>query len=663
MKKSLIVLFVLVLVLSVSSTALAEVDINGFFTTRGNEPIPAFAPPSDPAVQAYWNMRHTYPQHEELLKYLAATYPQIVKLYSIGRTWEERTIWCLEISSNGKSDGKTPVAVVSNIHGGEQESAECASYTAWWLATGYAAGNPAAIDALDGYVWYIIPVMNADGYVRSMYSNTRQNMRPRGLGLDEYFDRNKDGKVGQMYVGSSDVNPPFSGGAPPSNVGYAIDVATTAITDTTNNYLGYEAYNTNNTGRFGDSTKQSAIDLNRSFDHFWTLYRPANASSRADGYNALGASGTWSDDPNTRNAGPGPASEPEVQAIQRFFAAKPPVAMITGHTGIQCVLYPWCYTPDPTPDHDFMSATAEKMRAAFQNTAQTVRPNARFYQMQSYFDYPTSSEMIDWLYGRLGTHAYTVEVYAGGNNNSSNTSTNWDDTPWWTANFPARWVYFGRLADAGTGTSASATRTYDNVWIYYTTGQIRRGEAPPDQYIMGEGFKDCALTMALSESRYSPHPGAPGWLTGTFGADVEAPAYNIYMESANINLSVDDTIYVDIMIEGVMNYAMAQTTIKFDSDLLEYAGYENLGVWMSQVYKDGEDLINANCVANMNMNIGAPCETPVRLITLKFTVKEDFAGDSITSDLTFDFAAAYPVNGVPGAATASTIPLTLTINK
>jgi hypothetical protein len=252
--------------------------------------------------------------------------------------------------------------------------------------------------------------------------------------------------------------------------------------------------------------------MKRSFDHFWTLYRPANSSSQADGYYSLGASGTWNDNVLSRNAGPAPASEPEVQAIQNFFAFNPPRAMITGHTGIQCVLYPWCYTPAPTDDHAFMSATAEKMRAAFESTAQTVRPNARFYQKQSYFDYPTSSEMIDWLYARLGTHAYTVEVYNRGTpttNPSQDSYCRWDDNDYWANNFAAKWEYLGQIRD---GRSGNNQRTYSNTWIYYSAAQNRCGEAPPDQYIMGEGFKEAALAMAFAEPRFSPHPGAPEWM-------------------------------------------------------------------------------------------------------------------------------------------------------
>jgi hypothetical protein len=443
---------------------------------------------------------------EELLKYLADTYPRTTKLYPIGHSWEERTIWCLEISSNGKRDGKTPLALCNNIHGDECESAEGAAYTAWWLASGFAANDAAVKDALDGYVWYIIPIMNVDGYVRSTYSATRQNMRPRGNGLDEPTDRDGDGKTGGMFVGSSATTPPYGGGTP-STSRYAVDYPLDQITDSANNYLGLEGYDGNGDGRFGNSTKQSAIDMNRSFDHFWTLYRPTNTYSTAAGYPLLGASDTWNASATSRSAGPGPASEPEVQAIQNFFIFNPVRAMIAGHTGSQNVFYPWCYTSDriPEPDYTLMSTTAQRMCTAFTTKVRTVRPSnvGNYTPNQSYRDYPTSSEMIDWLYARMGTHAYTVEVYASGSGSSS-----WGTSGAYT--FPARWVYYGPVTD---GRAEPNRRTYEHVWIYTTAAQAGgRTEAPADQYILCDGFKDCSLQMAFAEARYSPHPGTPAWM-------------------------------------------------------------------------------------------------------------------------------------------------------
>ena len=508
LNKSILVLLVVALtfVFATSVAFAAAWDI----TTRVKDAdivIPEFG--NDAQIQTYWDYRLTFSQYESLFKYLDDTYSH-VKKYSIGHTWEERNLWCLEISSGGNGI-KTPIAVIGNIHGGEHESAATVAYTAWWLATGYAAGDAEAVDALDGYIYYIIPVMNADGYERSMYVNTRQNMRPRGLARDEYFDINNDGKVGNMFVGTNDTTPPTPASTNTNTWAGHADNDGDAY-----NFLGLESYDTNNNGRFGDSTKQSAIDMNRSFDFLWTLYRPENAASIAAGYTLLGASGTWNDDATLRSAGPGPASEPEVQAIQNFLTIKPPAALVSAHTGIQCVLYPWCYTELPTDDHAFFAATAESMRAAFEATVRDVRRvdeyECKFYVKQSYDDYPTSSEMIDWAYARLGTHAYTIEVYSQGNQSGSASSDShyrWNDAAYWSTYFPSNWKYLGQLSDGRTGGSK---KTYDNVWINYTTAQMRAGEAPPDQYIMCEGFKNAVLEMAYAEDRATKHPDAPDWM-------------------------------------------------------------------------------------------------------------------------------------------------------
>jgi hypothetical protein len=455
-------------------------------------------------VKTFWDQRHTLEEFETLYKELAATYPDTVKLYSIGHTWEERPLWCLEISADVRSPqtaGKTPIALIGNIHGGEHESGESVAYTAWWLPSAYAAGDPEAKRAMEGYVTYVIPVMNPDGYVNSFYRGTRQNMRPmdkNGVGgpySDSYVDLNGDGKIGQMYLGGTADAPPAS--RPSSNL------------------LGYESRDGDGNGVFGDDLKGSNIDLNRTFDYLWNFYRPYETPSK--GANA------WS------SAGPDAASEPEVRAIQNFLTARPPAALISAHTGIQCVLYPWCYAPNdaanmPASDIAFFETTAEAMRATYEKTVQTVRPNARFYVKQSYDDYPTSAELIDWAYGRLGTHAYTVEVYSGGTpsaNPANDSHYRWDDAAW-SGSFRDKWDYLGTVTDGQRG---AAQQRYENVWIYTSAAQQRLGEAPPDQQIMGEGFKDCALTMIFSEPAYTPHADAPEWLRWEIGLVDEPVAY------------------------------------------------------------------------------------------------------------------------------------------
>ena len=79
-----------------------------------------------------WNARYTYAELEDQLQAIAETYPDVTELYPIGTTYQERTLWCMELTNPAidKAD-KTGVTVVANIHGGERESASSAMYFAW----------------------------------------------------------------------------------------------------------------------------------------------------------------------------------------------------------------------------------------------------------------------------------------------------------------------------------------------------------------------------------------------------------------------------------------------------------------------------------------------------------------------------------------------------
>jgi predicted deacylase len=75
-------------------------------------------------------------------------------------------------------------------------------------------------------------------------------------------------------------------------------------------------------------------------------------------------------------------------------------AAIAYHSGTQEVLWPWCYTGDATADDALFVVAGQKAAAAM---------NFAIYQ-QSYDDYPTTGEYIDYAYGKSRTLAATFEV-------------------------------------------------------------------------------------------------------------------------------------------------------------------------------------------------------------------------------------------------------------
>ncbi len=392
-----------------------------------------------------WTVRHDLDFYEQTLNDLAAQYPELIDVYSIGRSWRERQLWTAEITGSNEAE-KTGIYIVANIHGGEQESAETAMYFAWWLLRN--AETEQAQNILDNYIIYITPVMNPDGYVQSMIYNTRQNMRPRDANgdgqvfSDPYTDTNGDGFISEVYTGAPD----------------------SAVED--REYLGMESPDWDKNGIPGDDPKNSGIDLNRTFDYLWN-YLDVDTDPVLGG-DAFGRSG------------PTAASEPEVQAVQNFMISHPVYAVLTIHTGEQCILYPWCHTNERADDYDFMKGVAAEMAAAAQEV--TGRP---FYEKQSFEDYPTAAELIDWAYGRLGIHAYTLEVYAGGQPIEGGEDY---DTHTWGDTLPeTKWEYIGDWMDK------------TDVWFKTSSRAQTVGIAPVDQDLMVEGMKDAILIMIESE--------------------------------------------------------------------------------------------------------------------------------------------------------------------
>ncbi|MEM2021948.1 MAG: M14 family zinc carboxypeptidase [Zestosphaera sp.] len=396
--------------------------------------IPNIYPPKEREPVEFWTFDAKPPLefYEKLAYSLAERYPKLVTVYSIGRSWRERDIWVIEITSLRLSkDKKTGIAIIGNIHGNEWQSGLAAAYTAWWFATNYEYNNTAR-KILDNYVLYIVPILNPDGYVEGI----RENLRPMdrdGDGVfysDPYFDTNGDGFISMVYI-----EDPSTG---------------------KKTLIGYESKDFDKDGKPGDDPKRG-IDLNRNFNYMWARY---------DADTGEGA-------PITElRAGPFPASEPEVQAIQRFLITHPVWALATLHTGEQSVLWPWCYSPEPTPEHDFMSEVAKRMAEVM-----TEVTGRNYYYKQSYHDYPTAAELIDWSYGRLHIHSYTVEVYAAGTG-----TYNWGNPiP------PDKWEYIGEW------------QGFSNVW-FRTTGRDQiANQLPPDLSRMMQGWLEAAIVMIMSE--------------------------------------------------------------------------------------------------------------------------------------------------------------------
>jgi hypothetical protein len=107
---------------------------------------------------------HDYDSTVAWLHDLASTYSTLVTLKAVGQSYENRTIWTLEIKSNKTSAATKPAfGFDGGIHAREWISPAVVQWQLYTLLSGY--GKDATITALvDAFDWYIIPIYNVDGY-------------------------------------------------------------------------------------------------------------------------------------------------------------------------------------------------------------------------------------------------------------------------------------------------------------------------------------------------------------------------------------------------------------------------------------------------------------------------------------------------------------------
>ena len=122
------------------------------------------------------------------------------------------------------------------------------------------------------------------------------------------------------------------------------------------------------------------------------------------GFGGPGSSGSGISD-NYR--GVSAFSEPETAALAHYLAERSKVGMVVDlHSFSQLVLYPFGFTPLPTPDDALLADAATEATTAIGALYGSV-----FTAGQSYTQlYPASGNSIDWAYADRGTNAWLIEL-------------------------------------------------------------------------------------------------------------------------------------------------------------------------------------------------------------------------------------------------------------
>jgi hypothetical protein len=287
-------------------------------------------PETRPLVPGRMDFKH-YHDYEEGLSFLRQwekEYPDLVSLYSVGRSYEGRDIWQITITNKktGRDTDKPAMFLEGNRHSGEVTGAEAALYFAWHILTRY--GQDPAITALvDTKALYVRLKNNPDGselYLHTAQSN-RSTVRPHdddGDGLldeDPPEDLDGDGYVLQMRKkveagkGDAVIDPADKTGRLMKRVGRG-----------KGDFVLYsEGVDNDGDGRTNEDGV-GGLDLHRNYPENWRPEPGRDLTGR--GYTQNGA-------------GEYPLSETETRAVVLFLLEHPNVSVVqTLDTAVPMIL-------------------------------------------------------------------------------------------------------------------------------------------------------------------------------------------------------------------------------------------------------------------------------------------------------------------------------------
>ncbi|KAK4007882.1 hypothetical protein OUZ56_013031 [Daphnia magna] len=121
-----------------------------------------------PAYDMGWISYHTLNDIYAFLTYLNTTYPKLVQLTNIGSSYEKRPLYVLRISDSSSAGTRPAIWIDGGIHAREWISPAVATYIIQQLVE-----VPANAKLLSNVDWYIMPVVNPDGYE---YTHTKDRM-------------------------------------------------------------------------------------------------------------------------------------------------------------------------------------------------------------------------------------------------------------------------------------------------------------------------------------------------------------------------------------------------------------------------------------------------------------------------------------------------------
>jgi hypothetical protein len=329
-----------------------------------------------------WNRYYSAGETEQILREFHHLYPELTELYSIGRSFEGRELWVMEVTAEttGPAAEKPAMYLDGGIHSGELTGSQVALYVLGQLLTRY-GWDQEMTELLERYAFYVRPKFNPDGSDLALVHD--QSLRSTVHPWDEDEDGEADEDPGEDLDGDGWITtmrvPDPEGGwyAHPDDDRVMVRIGgsrgggapSAEIPEDVQRYrVTGEGIDNDGDGRVNEDGI-GGIDMNRNF--------PRN----------------WEREHLQGGAGPFPLSEPETYATVKFLDAhRNVVGIVHGHTSGGFVYrLPSASAPSLFPQDDL--ALIEHLGEPYtETTGRPVRPSAT---------HPT-----DHRYGTLITFGY-----------------------------------------------------------------------------------------------------------------------------------------------------------------------------------------------------------------------------------------------------------------
>ncbi len=364
--------------------------------------FPALGISNDRKVRVEWNQFYDTAGLASILERLHQAFPQLTRLYSLGKSYQGRGLWCLEVTApTGNAERKPGMYIDGNIHGNEVQGGEVVAYTAWYLCHQYGKLEQVT-DLLDHNVFYLVPTINPDG--RDMWlhdaqtpSTSRSGLRPHDndhdglVDEDGYDDLDGDGAITQMRI--KDPN-----GRWKPHPQFPEYLMVEAAADEKGEYtlLGWEGIDNDGDGLVNEDPP-GGYDMNRDWAWDW---QPGYVQNGALEY---------------------PFSLPETRAVAAFILAHPNIAAFQSyHNNGGMILR------SPGRDGGAMRLADERVLQFIAQRGEQMLPFYRSMVIAKDL-YTVWGGEVDWLYAGRGILGFTTELWNMRSLEKTNTPPSRDD--------------------------------------------------------------------------------------------------------------------------------------------------------------------------------------------------------------------------------------------